>query len=259
MASFYPFPRLPAELRIKIWSFAFEPGRRIYLHNNERPEDCPPTPPPAVVQACREARQHAPYRKAYKRTFKDNYNLEGKKSEYIWVNYDADTIILNESRIGDRIPGSPWIRFLEIFISVSREILPSHMRKFSSLEAVTIVVMPEIYFYRTVGRMYAVPWPCPLSQVLVKVPSLSLGRIITLQECVFLDSLMYKRKPVRAKSLSGAEMDELVYQHLQAPLPPKMRTSDPEVNWWPWKPPRYCSQTKYPHATQVRRAIESHR
>jgi hypothetical protein len=69
MATFHPFPRLPYELRAQIWEMTVEPRvvnvecrwgeatRQICLTSS--------TPVPAVLEACREARNHGLYQKAF--------------------------------------------------------------------------------------------------------------------------------------------------------------------------------------------------
>ena len=70
MATFHPFPRLPYELRMQIWEMTVEPRvvnveltrqkpirQAFYLTSS--------TPVPAVLQSCREARNHGLYRKAF--------------------------------------------------------------------------------------------------------------------------------------------------------------------------------------------------
>ncbi|KAF7544918.1 hypothetical protein G7Z17_g9582 [Cylindrodendrum hubeiense] len=62
-ASFQPFPRLPFELRALIWGFAAAP-RIVHIRTGEA-DFSSPTPPPAVIQASKEARRHAPYQKSF--------------------------------------------------------------------------------------------------------------------------------------------------------------------------------------------------
>lgn len=63
---------LPKEIRLQIWAYVYfdEPARTVLLrtkaHDDQHAEDvfCPrysPTPPPAVVNICREAREEAAY------------------------------------------------------------------------------------------------------------------------------------------------------------------------------------------------------
>ncbi|KAK1778230.1 hypothetical protein QBC45DRAFT_414813 [Copromyces sp. CBS 386.78] len=75
MTTFHPFPRLPPELRLRIWELTVEPrtvdfriadtertmGFRIEAINgtpNNVVQLRSSTPPPATLQACREARNH---------------------------------------------------------------------------------------------------------------------------------------------------------------------------------------------------------
>ncbi|KAK4063916.1 hypothetical protein Trihar35433_8624 [Trichoderma harzianum] len=95
MSIFYPFPRLPLELRIRIWNSTAFP-RKVHvkrrwvgrygefgLHDMATSTPCPP-----VVQVCQESRRHAPYQ----RTF-----TTGAEPRYIWVNFETDTICNDDS------------------------------------------------------------------------------------------------------------------------------------------------------------------
>ncbi|KAJ3548165.1 hypothetical protein NM208_g1142 [Fusarium decemcellulare] len=86
MATFHPFPRLPFELRARIWEMTVE-HRKVEIRYGRTyatwgPNYGPvrhvktPTPIPAVMHACREAR-----------------NLG------FWVNFDADLISIEEREL----------------------------------------------------------------------------------------------------------------------------------------------------------------
>ena len=95
--TFASFSRLPYELRSHIWSFAAEPRhitnmraelREITVARGKKTEskteilyETTATPPPAVVQVCRESRQHAPYQRAF---------TAGVEPRWTWVNFDLD-------------------------------------------------------------------------------------------------------------------------------------------------------------------------
>lgn len=97
MATFHPFPRLPAELRSQIWKLTTEPrivdvmlqykrdeyGRQIdndkYLVWHE--------PSPAVLHTCREARHEMPHQKV----FSELAGPEGSRS-YVWLALEIDMI-----------------------------------------------------------------------------------------------------------------------------------------------------------------------
>ncbi|KAI1358327.1 hypothetical protein F5Y08DRAFT_345838 [Xylaria arbuscula] len=95
--TFHPFPRLPIELRIQIWSLAANRRRldigpaQMELNavtmaeiSVDPPDYTSCVPPPAVMHACRESRQYAPYQKAF----------FSPPDKYLWVNFQEDMICL---------------------------------------------------------------------------------------------------------------------------------------------------------------------
>ncbi|OPB46288.1 hypothetical protein A0O28_0064090 [Trichoderma guizhouense] len=90
MSTFHPFPRLPIELRLRIWDLTAFP-RMVHVMRQCIDEHGEPglqymatsTPCAAVVQVCRESRRHAPYRRAF---------TTGAEPRYIWVNFESDMI-----------------------------------------------------------------------------------------------------------------------------------------------------------------------
>ncbi|KAI1305418.1 hypothetical protein F5Y03DRAFT_355822 [Xylaria venustula] len=95
--TFHPFPRLPVELRIQIWSLAvssrsLEIGDIGPYQMGLSPEYMKYTsriPPPAVMHVCWESRQYAPYKKAF----------FWPPDRYLWVNFQQDTICLAYYRV----------------------------------------------------------------------------------------------------------------------------------------------------------------
>jgi hypothetical protein len=90
MDTFHLFPLLPFELRARIWQLTVEP-RTVEVRRAHFPRAVPlfsPTPVPATLQACREARNL----KLYTQAFSD---LD--KPRYVWVNWDMDIISIGTS------------------------------------------------------------------------------------------------------------------------------------------------------------------
>jgi hypothetical protein len=85
------FPRLPAELRIRVWELAAFPRLvHLPLDQSQTPESRSPrgyvqspTPCPSILHVCRESRQHARYQRAF---------LYGADIQYIWLNFDVDVV-----------------------------------------------------------------------------------------------------------------------------------------------------------------------
>lgn len=91
-ASFHPFSCLPYELRAQIWSLTAVP-RIVHLRTN-RTDIASATPPPGVMQVSTESRRHAPYQKAFFVTT----NIPSE-SRYIWVNFEADMISIEDHKL----------------------------------------------------------------------------------------------------------------------------------------------------------------
>ncbi|KAF4998521.1 hypothetical protein FDECE_11762 [Fusarium decemcellulare] len=100
MATFHPFPRLPFELRARIWEMTVE-HRKVEVRYGRTyatwgPNYGPvrhvktPTPIPAVMHACHEARNLGLYHRAF---------AFGNLPRYIWVNFDTDLISIEEREL----------------------------------------------------------------------------------------------------------------------------------------------------------------
>ncbi|KAJ8130534.1 hypothetical protein O1611_g3096 [Lasiodiplodia mahajangana] len=103
--TFHPFPRLPVEIRLKIWALAAGP-RNLKISRTPSAKWLPlgttfayasPNPPPAVMHVCREARQNAPYRKAF-------LTSAAAETKYIWVNFQNDMICLPDDQVRSLAP-----------------------------------------------------------------------------------------------------------------------------------------------------------
>lgn len=88
MASFHPFPRLPYELRMRIWEMSVHP-RTVQVdirhwHKPDVPHWHKPameyitssTPTPRVLQVCHEARNGGLYQKCFKELSHPRYGLQ---------------------------------------------------------------------------------------------------------------------------------------------------------------------------------------
>ncbi|KAI0400700.1 hypothetical protein F4802DRAFT_471624 [Xylaria palmicola] len=105
ITTFHLFPRLPTELRLQIWALAAEGPRMLHVRVENRhvwtsettleyaTVYSSPTPPPAVLHACWESRQAAPYERSF---FSSPLIAEAR---YIWVNFRQDMICLPDTDI----------------------------------------------------------------------------------------------------------------------------------------------------------------
>lgn len=125
MTTFHLFPRLPFELRTRVWELTVEPrivelrivSKRTTLPESARSEDGPreswvtvqrllsPTPVPAVLQTCREARNMGLYQQAFS-------ELSSSEMRYVWLNLEIDMISIGTSGFAAFKPVAHLIRRL---------------------------------------------------------------------------------------------------------------------------------------------------
>lgn len=104
MVEFHFFPRLPFELRDRIWELAIEP-RTVEICIVKKYDDwgapvkvISPTPVPAILQACRESRSQG--LRHYHRAFS---LPETTGADYVWVNFRLDMVLIGDS-YSDHVP-----------------------------------------------------------------------------------------------------------------------------------------------------------
>jgi hypothetical protein len=118
MATFHPFPRLPAELRLQIWESTVEP-RSVDV------QVCPKwtvgdktystylassTPVPGPLHTCREARNQGLYQQA----FSELAASDGSGRPYVWANLDIDVISIGCSETKFYEAVGPMIQRLKL-------------------------------------------------------------------------------------------------------------------------------------------------
>ncbi|KAL6879439.1 hypothetical protein HDV57DRAFT_518135 [Trichoderma longibrachiatum] len=166
--TFYPFARLPTELRLRIWALAATPRlvdisarpTEVVRWKRIAPDDfSSPTPPPAMMHVCRESRRCAPYQKAF-------YTLVPGEPEhrYIWSKIRRLRLTIP--------PGSPGDLLLEVFSSMSREL----MAPFTALRELHLAISE--YFCA-----WGATWACsgfgPCARENVRFLDLSTGLLLT--------------------------------------------------------------------------------
>ncbi|KAK8000461.1 hypothetical protein PG990_013061 [Apiospora arundinis] len=134
MATFHPFPRLPAELRALVWQMTVEPRvveinvshKRNTLNNQVEPYRLVlSTPVPAELQTCHEARNLGLYQRhlsefpvALLDPPSQNDTRESVPPEqqrrYIWLNWDIDTIYIGLEPICEFSPIAHRIKRLRM-------------------------------------------------------------------------------------------------------------------------------------------------
>ena len=119
MATFHPFPRLPAELRAQIWQMTVEPRIVGVCFKTKRELGRRPfsvltssTYVPAPLQTCQEARNA----RLYQRCFSDlaiRYGYpEDAERRYIWLNLDIDMVSIGNTDLGAFRPSAHLIKRL---------------------------------------------------------------------------------------------------------------------------------------------------
>jgi hypothetical protein len=103
MSIFHPFPRLPDELRQRIWELGAQQPREVAIRFAmdgtalwpTGTRYCySPTKVPALLHACAESRSYLQGSSIYSKAFK-----EGSQPRYTWVNFDVDTIRMVQGRL----------------------------------------------------------------------------------------------------------------------------------------------------------------
>ncbi|CAN9281586.1 unnamed protein product [Alternaria alternata] len=114
MATFYPFPRLPTEIRLRVWELTVEP-RTVKIDFKSRTEGSrwfqvlsSATPIPGPLQTCRESRNAGLYQRCFselcahngdtKKKRRRNGDWQDGQRSYVWCNLDIDMIDIEECR-----------------------------------------------------------------------------------------------------------------------------------------------------------------
>ncbi|KAK3290786.1 uncharacterized protein B0H64DRAFT_412140 [Chaetomium fimeti] len=161
-ATFHPFPRLPVELRARIWELTVEPRIvevRVVYHDPSpvkvtdpdswTPEWMKkrlppvrhlrsPTPVPAQLQTCRAAREHLsrhPHDGGYQKAFSDiattpydgfdpvpEDDPQGERDRYVWLNLDIDMVSVGQTELRDFRAVARQVRRLRLERSMGCEV-----------------------------------------------------------------------------------------------------------------------------------------
>jgi hypothetical protein len=162
MAAFHLFPRLPFELRARIWQLTVEPrtvevrvkkddglrGKILHVTSS--------TPVPAVLQVCHEARNQGLYQQAFKFP-------SGVEPRYVWVNFEIDMISIGDTYF-DTI--EPAEQLLIRRLTIQRENTDSFFRSeslelqmYSNLEEMHVICEDGLLAWQDAWEY--VYWPCP--------------------------------------------------------------------------------------------------
>ncbi|KAI1120156.1 hypothetical protein F5Y10DRAFT_290218 [Nemania abortiva] len=178
MSTFHPFPRLPTEIRLQIWEMTVVP-RTVEIHiAHERmppspslvgwrrypePEDLPylvsPTPVPAILQTCCEARNLGLYQKA----LSELAGLDGAEPRYVWLDLEIDMISIGIAEVWFFMPVVQLIRRLKMEpdvpkVSFADDYGLSGLRHFVNAREIHVVCADGLRSWYRVSELDW--WPC---------------------------------------------------------------------------------------------------
>ncbi|KAK2797391.1 hypothetical protein FQN50_009192 [Emmonsiellopsis sp. PD_5] len=156
MATFHPFPRLPFELRARIWELTVEPrtveirykyGHLKLLHVTS------PTPVPAVLHACFESRNQGLYQRAF---------TQGVEPRYVWVNFDMDMVSIGNTMFNELQPEKDLIRRMTFSGESNDFFFYTHSKDladFTCMEEIHVICENGLADWQDSWEY--VYWPCP--------------------------------------------------------------------------------------------------
>ncbi|KAI0000738.1 hypothetical protein F4779DRAFT_635568 [Xylariaceae sp. FL0662B] len=172
MSTFHPFPRLPTELRVCIWALTVEPRivevRVVPDNPREVHRLVSPTPVPAILQTCQEARSLGLYEQAFSEIAATEVNAAaGAESRYVWLNLDIDMVSIGTTLFRAFVPVALSIKRLRF----ERENSDDSFYHFEARELRTWVNTEEIHVVcqdgmgAWHGASYDHSWPCALENL----------------------------------------------------------------------------------------------
>lgn len=180
MTTFHPFRLLPFELRARIWELTLEPRTvevrllhkdTVVLSDGDRPSDrrlFSPTPVPATLQACQEARNQGLYQQAFYELAavrsRSGFSVRGTpvlqacqearnqgeqavwddgERRYVWVNLEVDMISIGKTALEKFKSVAPMIKRLKFERENSENFFyyweSKKLRNFVNVEEVHVV------------------------------------------------------------------------------------------------------------------------
>lgn len=175
--TFHPFPRLPTEIRVRIWEMTVEP-RTVELHcihKNAGPtvlRRFSPTPAPATMHACRASRNHL-YAMHQQVFLKDAVHCgvpDGTAQQYVWLDWDIDTVSIGTSLLACFESVALLIRKLKFERDNADEwwcrFESQQLRDFKHLEMIHVVCQGgDMEDWHATSEDY--PWPCGPENVFI--------------------------------------------------------------------------------------------
>ncbi|KFY75932.1 hypothetical protein V499_04176 [Pseudogymnoascus sp. VKM F-103] len=168
------FSSLPPEIRALIWKATVEPRtvevRMLPLEKGKGKAKVrhlvSPTPVPAPLQTCREARGLGLYAQAFAEVEEVACADGGAEPRYVWLNPDIDIVSLGPTRIGwfKAVAGS--IRRLQIERENTRVTFEELVEvcQFENAEEICIICADGMEVWHRVAEDHF--WPCELEKVI---------------------------------------------------------------------------------------------
>ncbi|KAH4065776.1 hypothetical protein HBH98_108680 [Parastagonospora nodorum] len=168
MSTFHPFPRLPFELRAQIWEMTVEPRTvTVYVKTSNGFRSgawrlVTPTPVPATLHSCREARNHGLYQKK----FGELQDRTQYGDRYVWVNLDIDMIDILDCQFRYYKTVAPTIRRLKFEARNEEPFTHADSRDmvfFVNVQEIRVVCSDG--FVKWGHATHYHPWPCAIENV----------------------------------------------------------------------------------------------
>ncbi|KAI1810269.1 hypothetical protein GGS20DRAFT_568254 [Poronia punctata] len=161
MSSFYPFPRLPFELRAHIWALTVEPRivevRILPCKSSGAARLVSPTTVPAILQTCREGRSLGLYKQVFSEI----------TSSYVWLNMDIDMVSIGNTPFGVFAPVAASIKRLMFRRQNSDDSFyhfeVKELRNWVNTEEIRVVCEDGMEAWH--GASYEHSWPCALENL----------------------------------------------------------------------------------------------
>ena len=178
MATFHPFPRLPAELRAQIWQMTVEPRivevrLRVRGKWGEKTFNklTSPTPVPAPLQTCRESRNAGLYQRCFSDMPWRGGAAKDAEPRYVWLNLDIDMVSIGWSNFEAFRPVAHLIKRLRFTRDNTDEYWasgdePDELYHYKNVSEIHVVLCEGSEFEEWQWAAQDYTWPCGKENVL---------------------------------------------------------------------------------------------